>query len=66
MVIAVLSSVESIFSLPSDQITLAKQAYTAAIDKVIIAGVPFTVLASASAILITRRRLQQISSGGNM
>ncbi|KAG6860732.1 hypothetical protein C0995_008088 [Termitomyces sp. Mi166 len=65
-VITVLSSVEAIFSLPSDQITSAKQAYTAAIDRVMIAGVPFTALASASAILIARKRLQQTPTGGNL
>ncbi|KAJ3564480.1 hypothetical protein NP233_g8273 [Leucocoprinus birnbaumii] len=54
----VLSSVEAIFSLPHDQIELAQRAYFAAIDKVMIAGVPFTVFASISALLISRRRLQ--------
>ncbi|KAG6901482.1 hypothetical protein C0995_011344 [Termitomyces sp. Mi166 len=65
-VIAVLSSVEAIFSLPSGQITSVKQAYTAAINRVMIAGVPFAVLASASAILIARKKLQQSSTGENL
>lgn len=55
---SVLSSVEDIFSLPADQAELAQRAYSAAIDRVMIAGVPFTVFASISALLISRRRLQ--------
>ncbi|KAF9445157.1 ABC transporter [Macrolepiota fuliginosa MF-IS2] len=61
-VIAVLSSVEAIFSLPPDRIASVQRAYTAAIDRVMIAGVPFTVLASIAAILISRKKLPQKST----
>ncbi|KAG6918396.1 hypothetical protein DXG01_014797 [Tephrocybe rancida] len=62
--IAVLSSVEAMFTLPPEQITSVQQAYTAAIDKVMIAGVPFATLASVSAILISREQRPQTSTGG--